>query len=101
MDGGIDLSRLNSHLLPCNSIISLESRLIYMSTIALCLKKREDLLGEDLQANQTHHSGRFDPRHIKFGRIYVYRVNQKISVIFAHIYLNRTFVAQRAHIYIF
>ena len=59
---GIDLSRLNSHPLPFILIISLESRFIDMSTIALCLKKREDPLGEDLQADQADHSGRFDPR---------------------------------------
>jgi hypothetical protein len=69
--------------------------------IALCLKKRDDPLGEDQGEGRQAQARRFDPRLVKRARIYVYRVNQKISVIFAHIYLNRTFVAQRAHIYIF
>jgi hypothetical protein len=61
---GIVSPLLNSHYLLLILIINRESRFIYLSTIALCLKKRQDLLGEDLQADQTHHSRRFDPRLI-------------------------------------
>jgi hypothetical protein len=51
--------------------------------ITLCLKKRDDLLGEDLQPDQTHHLGRFDPRLVKIVVYIYYIVTQNISVIFA------------------
>jgi len=59
-----------SFLAPLFSLLAQKSRFIYMSTFALCLKKSQGPLREDLQPDQADHTRRFDPRPIKLAYIY-------------------------------